>query len=101
MNGQRGKGVGEEEEEEEEEGEKCVRAFMRQLQFFFCVASLQICSIKIHCLVIYFSSRRDKNSRRNEWLSETPSSPRGFAFARSKRSPFSRTPKKLFSATFS
>ena len=35
MNGQRGKGVGEEEEEEEEEGEKCVRAFMRQLCNFF------------------------------------------------------------------
>ena len=37
--------MGEEEEEEEEEGEKCVRAFMRQLQFF-CVASLQICTLK-------------------------------------------------------
>ena len=29
--------MGEEEEEEEEEGEKCVRAFMRQLCIFFFV----------------------------------------------------------------
>ena len=32
--------MGEEEEEEEEEGEKCVRAFMRQLCIFFFFVSL-------------------------------------------------------------
>ena len=54
--------MGEEEEEEEEEGEKCVRAFMRQLcNFFFLCRFLTfvvhttkdfICKT---CLDVYFS----------------------------------------------
>lgn len=54
--------MGEEEEEEEEEGEKCVRAFMRQLcNFFFFVSLPYICCgttkdfICKTCLDVYFS----------------------------------------------
>ena len=51
--------MGEEEEEEEEEGEKCVRAFMRQLQFFFFVSLpykfVPLNFIRKTCLDIYFS----------------------------------------------
>ncbi len=53
--------MGEEEEEEEEEGEKCVRAFMRQLCIFFFFVSLPYicCTTKDFicktCLDVYFS----------------------------------------------
>ena len=51
--------MGEEEEEEEEEGEKCVRAFMRQLQFFFVSLPYICCTTKDFicktCLDVYFS----------------------------------------------
>jgi len=48
--------VGEEEEEEEEEGEKCVRAFMRQLQFFF--VSLPYKFVPLKFIVSSFTFRR-------------------------------------------